>query len=163
MKLIVTALALAVCVIGTFGFLIGIDRVSGNSMYPYLNYGDWVVYSRQLGSGIHRDEVVVFEKNGENLVKRVAGLPGDTVEISETGGRVVVNGIEVQENYVTLTGSSGKETASRMGQPLTVMDGQYLMLGDNRGISIDSRDSRIGTVPRENILGKVILVIRLNR
>lgn len=162
-KLIVTALALAVCVIGTFGFLIGIDRVSGNSMYPYLNYGDWVVYSRQLGSGIHRDEVVVFEKNGENLVKRVAGLPGDTVEISETGGRVVVNGIEVQENYVTLTGSSGKETASRMGQPLTVMDGQYLMLGDNRGISIDSRDSRIGTVPRENILGKVILVIRLNR
>ena len=162
-KLIVTALALAVCVISTFGFLIGIDRVSGNSMYPYLNYGDWVVYSRQLGSGIHRDEVVVFEKNGENLVKRVAGLPGDTVEISETGGRVVVNGIEVQENYVTLTGSSGKETASRMGQPLTVMDGQYLMLGDNRGISIDSRDSRIGTVPRENILGKVILVIRLNR
>ena len=50
-----------------------------------------------------------------------------------------------------------------MGQPLTVMDGQYLMLGDNRGISIDSRDSRIGTVPREDILGKVILVIRLNR
>ena len=45
-KLIVTALALAACVIGTFGFLIGIDRVSGNSMYPYLNYGDWVVYSR---------------------------------------------------------------------------------------------------------------------
>jgi len=162
-KLIVTALALAACVIGTFGFLIGIDRVSGNSMYPYLNYGDWVVYSRQLGNGIHRDEVVVFEKNGENLVKRVAGLPGDTVEISETGGRVVVNGNEVQENYVTLTGSSGKETASRMGQPLTVMDGQYLMLGDNRGISIDSRDSRIGTVPREDILGKVILVIRLNR
>ena len=162
-KLIVTALALAVCVIGTFGFLIGIDRVSGNSMYPYLNYGDWVVYSRQLGNGIHRDEVVVFEKNGENLVKRVAGLPGDPVEISETGGRVVVNGNEVQENYVTLTGSSGKETTSRMGQPLTVMDGQYLMLGDNRGISIDSRDSRIGTVPRENILGKVILVIRLNR
>ena len=162
-KLIVTALALAACVIGTFGFLIGIDRVSGNSMYPYLNYGDWVVYSRQLGNGIHRDEVVVFEKNGENLVKRVAGLPGDTVEISETGGRVVVNGNEVQENYVTLTGSSGKETASRMGQPLTVMDGQYLMLGDNRGISIDSRDSRIGTVPREGILGKVILVIRLNR
>ena len=162
-KLIVTALALAACVIGTFGFLIGIDRVSGNSMYPYLNYGDWVVYSRQLGNGIHRDEVVVFEKNGENLVKRVAGLPGDTVEISETGGRVVVNGNEVQENYVTLTGSSGKETASRMGQPLTVMDGQYLMLGDNRGISIDSRDSSIGTVPREDILGKVILVIRLNR
>lgn len=160
-KLIVTALALAACVIGTFGFLIGIDRVSGNSMYPYLNYGDWVVYSRQLGNGIHRDEVVVFEKNGENLVKRVAGLPGDTVEISETGGRVVVNGNEVQENYVTLTGSSGKETASRMGQPLTVMDGQYLMLGDNRGVSIDSRDGEIGTVPREHILGKVMLIVRI--
>ena len=62
---------------------------------------------------------------------------------------------------MTLTGSSGKETASRMGQPLTVMDGQYLMLGDNRGVSIDSRDGEIGTVPREHILGKVMLIVRI--
>ena len=162
MSLLTGVLCTFLCVGWLFGFVIGIDRVSGTSMYPYLNDRDWIVYSRISGE-LRRDDVVVFEKNGENLVKRVAGLPGDTVEISGTGGRVVVNGNEVQENYVTLTGSSGEETASRMGQPLTVMDGQYLMLGDNRGISIDSRDSRIGTVPREDILGKVILVIRLNR
>ena len=49
---------------------------------------------------------------------------------------------------------------SRMSQPMTVMEDQYLVLGDNRGVSIDSRDSKIGTVPREDILGKVILIIR---
>ena len=160
-KLAATVLMLALAMIGTFGFLIGIDRVSGNSMYPYLNHGDWVVYSRQLGNEIHRDEVVIFEKNGENLVKRVAGLPGDFVEISEAGDRVVVNGEEGNGNYVTLAGSTKGENGNPMSQPMTVMDGQYLMLGDNRGISIDSRDENIGTVPRENILGKVFLIIRI--
>jgi len=145
------------CAVGLFGFLIGIDRVSGNSMYPYLNHGDWIVYSRTGGS-FQRDEVVVFEKNGENLVKRIAGLPGDTVEISPSGGRVVVNGIQIRENYVTLTDQTEKE--DRMGAPQTVLDGQYLVLGDNRSVSIDSRDSGMGTVPAASILGRVVLIVR---
>ena len=43
-----------------------------------------------------------------------------------------------------------------------MLDGQYLVLGDNRSVSIDSRDSRIGTVPEEQVLGKVLLVFRVN-
>ena len=155
------ALLTASCVIGIFGFLIGIDRVSGNSMYPYLNHGDWVVYSRQLGRELCRDEVVIFENGSENLVKRVVGLPGDSVEINGTGSRVVVNGEEVREDYVNLAGAAEEKEENRMGQPLTVKDGQYLMLGDNRGVSIDSRDGEIGTVPREHILGKVMLIVRI--
>lgn len=148
-----------------FVFLIGIDRVSGNSMYPYLNHGDWIVYSR-VSRELRRGEVVVFEKNGEVMVKRITGLPGDQVEISASGYHVVVNGIPIQETCVPLTNpvleSGGDRKIDRMGVPMTVMDGQYLVLGDNREISIDSRDSDIGTVSEGNILGRVVLIVRMN-
>jgi len=156
-RMAMTVGAALLCVTGVFGCLIGVDRVSGNSMYPYLNNGDWIVYSR-IGSRYVRDEVVVFEKDGENLVKRVAGLPGDRVEISTSGGRVVINGVQIREDYVTLADTDGEK--DDMGPPLTVMDGQYLVLGDNRSVSIDSRDSGMGTVPAEHIMGRVVLVVR---
>ena len=152
-------LAVALSVGGLFVFLIGIDRVSGMSMYPYLNDGDWIVYSR-TGKEMRRDEVVVFEKDGESMVKRIAGLPGDTVEINASGSCVIVNGVQVREDYVTLTDEEQEKAEDEMGLPLTVMNGQYLVLGDNRTVSIDSRDSDIGTVPEEAVLGRVIWIVR---
>ena len=145
-----------------FFFLIGVDHVTGMSMYPYINDGDWIVYSR-LGGEIRRDEVVVFEKGGETFVKRIAGLPGDKVEINGAGSRVVVNGVQVRENYVTLTDAGKGEPDDKMGALQTVMNGQYLVLGDNRAESVDSRDSNVGTVPSENILGKVVWIVRNGR
>ena len=158
-KLVCGSVAFILCVFCLFGFLIGIDRVSGSSMYPYLNHGDWIVYGR-TGRELQKNDVVVFEKDGENLVKRIVGLPGDTVEISKSGGRVVINGIPISEDYVTLPDTSKEAAGDEMGGPLTVMDGQYFMLGDNRGVSIDSRDRTMGTVPAEDVLGRVILVVR---
>lgn len=208
-RTVLTFITLVLSVTCLFSFVIGVDRVSGESMYPYLNNGDWIIYSR-LGGRFNRDEVVVFENGGENFVKRIVGLPGDTVEISASGSRVVVNGTQVREDYVTLAmpdggsdisqeskgndggqesagnaisqesagNNSGQErvgnddgqgdawradqVAEQMGVPMTVMDGQYLVLGDNRSISIDSRDSRMGTVPAEEMRGRVVLVIRKN-
>lgn len=162
MRLLLTALLGGLCIVGIFSMLIGVDRVSGESMNPYLNHGDWIVYGRVMG-GIQRDEVVVFDKNGESLVKRVAGLPGDTVEISPSGGEVVVNGVQIRENYVTLTDPVQDEKEQERSAPLTVMEGQYLVLGDNRSVSIDSRDSSMGTVAAEQILGKVILIVRMGQ
>jgi len=160
-KLILSLLSVVLCAGWLFGFVIGIDRVSGMSMYPYLNHGDVIVY-RRMEKGIHRDDVVVFEKNGESLVKRVAGLPGDWVEINPSGSRVTVNGEQAAGQYVTLSDTE-REEEEQTGAPQTVMDGQYLVLGDNRAVSVDSRDSRIGTVPEEDVLGKVILIIRAGR
>ena len=164
-KMICGALMFGMSAIVLFGVFLGIDRVSGNSMYPYLNHGDWIVYSRMETAG-KRDEIVVFEKKGERMVKRIVGLPGDTVEISSSGGQVVVNGVPVREDYVTLAepDQKGEQKAddNRMGSSLTVMEGQYLVLGDNRSVSIDSRDSHIGTVAAEEILGRVLFLIRLN-
>ena len=164
--LVISGILAVVCTASLFGFVIGMDRVSGDSMYPYLNNGDWIVYSR-VGREYQMDEVVVFARNGENYVKRIAGRPGDTVEVSASGSRVVVNGVQMRESYVTLTaagtGSESQKETDRLGEPLTIMDGQYLVLGDNRSISIDSRNQEIGTVSREEILGRVILVIRMKR
>ena len=86
------------------------------------------------------------------------------MEISPSGNRVVINGTQVREDYVSLADVSGdvegKTDAGRLGAPQTVMDGQYLVLGDNRGVSVDSRDSSIGTVPVSAVMGRVILVVR---
>ena len=160
--------AVIVCIAVVFGCLIGVDRVSGNSMYPYLNHGDWIVYSR-IGEKYQRNEVIVFEKNGESMVKRIAGLPGDRVEVNSSGSRVVVNGQEIQEDYVTLSDANAgdkkantEKVEEQPGMTQTVMNGQYLVLGDNRSVSIDSRDSSIGTVPSGEIQGRVILIIRGN-
>lgn len=159
MKLAAVVILFVAVTVVFFGCLAGVDRVSGNSMYPYLNNGDWIVYSRLAGE-MKRQEVVVFKKNGENLVKRIAGLPGDTVQINASGSRVSVNGVQVREEYVTLTDSQNEELQNEMGAPLTVMNSQYLVLGDNRAVSLDSRDSNIGTVAEDEVLGRVILIIR---
>ena len=163
MKMIVCLLLAAASLTAFFGAVAGIDRVSGNSMYPYLNHGDWILYSR-VGRGYHMGEVVVFDRKGTRYVKRIAGLPGDTVEISASGGRVVVNGAQMRESYVTLKkpepDRKGTGEADYMREPLTVMDGQYLVLGDNRSESIDSRNRDMGTVPEEEIRGRVIMIVR---
>ena len=169
----VTAVACGIlimtCTAALFGFFVGIDRVSGDSMYPYLNHGDWILYGR-VGTELCRDQVVVFDRNGERFVKRIAGLPGDTVEISASGNRVVVNGSQVRESFGTLgevVSNEGRDDPEApgdlMGAPLTVMDGQYLVLGDNRSVSIDSRSKEMGTVPEEDIVGRVLLIVRTGR
>ena len=167
-RMVLSVAAVIVCIAVVFGCLIGVDRVSGNSMYPYLNHGDWIVYSR-IGEKYQRNEVIVFEKNGESMVKRIAGLPGDRVEVNSSGSRVVVNGQEIQEDYVTLSDANAgdkkantEKVEEQPGMTQTVMNGQYLVLGDNRSVSIDSRDSSIGTVPSGEIQGRVILIIRGN-
>lgn len=158
-KMVAGILLIFLCTIGLFTCVVGVDRVRGDSMYPYLYSGDWIVYSR-IGPPAARNDVVVFEKKGETLVKRVAGLPGDTVEISASGSQVVVNGIQLQEQYVTVPSSKTAAAGEDMGLPQTVMDGQYLVLGDNRSISVDSRDSNMGTVAAADIFGRVFLVVR---
>ena len=122
-RIVLTFIMLALSVICLFSFIIGVDRVSGESMYPYLNNGDWIIYSR-LGGRCNRDEVVVFENGGENFVKRIVGLPGDTVEISVSGGRVVVNGTQVREHYITLTVPERENDGNEMEAPVTVIEGQ---------------------------------------
>lgn len=94
---------------------------------------------------------------GQHLIKRVVGLPGDTVACCDTGGRLTVNGTPVQETYLK-PGS----TPSQMEFTVTVPPGRLWVMGDNRQHSRDSRfnrDNHDGTVPVDNVVGRAFGVV----
>ena len=97
------------------------------------------------------------------MIKRVVGLPGEQVEINREGNQVVVNGEQIREEYVTITEPVAGASQDMASPTQVIMNGQYLVLGDNRVESVDSRDRNIGTVPSEDVLGKVIWIIRNGR
>ena len=128
--------------------------VSGNSMKPTLlaNNNCWLIHSAYWIHGPRRTDIVAVKdpEDGCLMVKRIIGLPGDCIYLNQ--GKVFVNGRPVKEAYLPektytfATKKSGTEF-------LTIGNGQYFVLGDNRGNSCDSRT--FGPASRDNILGKV--------
>jgi signal peptidase I len=137
-------------------------RVEGESMRPGLQTGDLVLISPIAyafgGSPQHGDVVVLkspVDPSGKALIKRIIGVPGDIVSI--TPNSVIVDGKQLSEAYLY---GQGKNVTFECGQNFTdvkVGPDEYLVLGDNRGDSLDSRC--FGSVPRQNILGKATLMI----
>jgi signal peptidase I len=126
-------------------------RVDGFSMVPTLQDGEYVLVNR-LAYRSHlpeRGDIIVFsspQTTDLDLIKRVIGLPGDTVEIS--GGAVRVNGQVLEEPYIA--------AAPVYNGEWEVPDGKLFVLGDNRN---DSSDSHAwGLLPLENVIGKAILI-----
>jgi signal peptidase I len=142
-------------------FVVQTFFVPSGSMYPTIQPGDRILVQK-IGYSISEGSIVVFrtppgyrpsECNGSiesDLVKRVIGLPGET--IWSVGNTVMVNGKPLSEPYLP--------KGTRLGQAIprqTVPKGDYYVLGDNRDISCDSRVW--GYVPRSYIVGTVFLVI----
>ena len=129
-------------------FLFENYRVVGRSMEPSLQNDQYLVIDK-LGYRLHepqRGDIVVFRdprSDGRKLIKRVMGLPGETIEIRN--GQVFVNGQLLDEPYID---SQGRYTQ----QPTQVPEDQYFVLGDNRNNSSDSHNW--GTLPSENVVGK---------
>lgn len=133
--------------------------IKQESMQPTFYSDDYVVINKQaytLFGDLEHEDVIIFqsnlldEKGGKKyLIKRVIGLPGDTIEIID--GYVYRNGKKLEEPYVA------EEGASREMKPVIIEEGKMFVMGDNRGVSQDSRSPEIGQVDQDTILGKVII------
>jgi signal peptidase I len=143
-------------------------RVEGYSMIPTLRNGEYVLVSRiayKLGD-FKRGDIIVFRPpmypeasswqrllglpdfsgDYEDYIKRIIGLPGETVKVAD--GRVFINGVPLEEPYIAAPPDYYDER--------TVPAGELYVLGDNRGNSADSH--AWGFVPQQNVLGKAVVI-----
>ncbi len=145
-KTIATSLAI-VLIIHTFLFTI--IRVDGKSMNETLYTNDRLfvsVLDVKFGQGAEQFDVVIckYPDSKDYFVKRVVGLPGDVIRI--TDGITYVNEVAIIEDFVT------HKKRENFG-PFTVSAGHYFVMGDNRANSRDSRSSSVGEIPKDQIIG----------
>jgi signal peptidase I len=134
-------------------------KVEGTSMLPRLHDGERIFVNKLIyydeyrwAPKIERGDIVVFwfpDDPSKSYIKRVVGLPGDTVEVRE--GNVVINGSVLEENYL----DPRANLATRSQAPVYVKPNYYFVMGDNRDNSSDSRTW--GLVPKKYIYGKALL------
>ena len=127
-------------------------QIEGTSMSPTLANGDIVLLTKT--TSFDRGELCGFSWNNKLLIKRVIGLPGDWIEI-DTDGTVYLNGEQLDEPYAEqlAVGECDLEF------PFQVPQEQYFVLGDMRESSIDSRNTLIGCVEKDQTVGKVFFRI----
>lgn len=145
--ILIVVAALAVLIASLF---LPVMQISGDSMVPTLNNGEIVVLVKT--AKFKTGELCSFSWNNRTLIKRIIAGPGDWVEIAEDG-TVQVNGATLEEPYV----SEKSLGECDISFPYQVPDNHYFALGDHRATSIDSRSTVIGSVEKEQIIGKVVL------
>ena len=124
-------------------------RIYGTSMVPTLEDGQIVVAMKS--SHFEQGDIVAFYQGNKMLIKRYIAEAADWVNIDEDGN-VYVNGEELDEPYIAE--KSYGETNIEL--PYQVPDERYFLIGDNRDVSIDSRNTAVGCVSKEQIVGKVV-------
>ncbi len=146
---IIAMIAFAYFTVYSFGSRM---EVSGGSMNPALNSKDVVLIDRlsyDLGRPKRFDIAVFLRPEGGTNMKRIIGLPGETVQIIEN--RIYINGELLQTgeipDIVTIAGVAE--------YPIELGDDEYFLLGDNRESSEDSRFATVGNVKREQLIGRV--------
>ena len=153
----VSVIALAIVAVAlSFTFVFRTITVVGNSMYPTLRNGDRIILTAFYTEPECGDIVVTGQPSEDPipdvLVKRVIATEGQTVDIDFNLGVVYVDGVALDEPYVAdLTREREDFT-----QPVVVPEGHIFAMGDNRNHSTDSRDSRVGFIKEEYILGKAV-------
>ncbi|MGI6072386.1 MAG: signal peptidase I [Lachnospiraceae bacterium] len=124
-------------------------QVYGASMSPVLQDGDIIVSVKK--AGFKPGDIISFYYNNKILVKRVIAQPGDWVDIDQDGN-VYVNGTLLEEPYLDekALGDCNIEL------PYQVPDGRFFVMGDHRSTSADSRNTAVGCVAQEQVVGKIV-------
>lgn len=145
--IIVAAVAVLVAVL-----LLPVLQIYGSSMSPCLEEGNIVMSVKS--SNLKQKDVIAFYYNNKILIKRVIAGPGDWVDIDEEGN-VYVNQEKLDEPYVEEP-SLGD---CNIELPYQVPDERYFVMGDHRSVSVDSRNSSVGCVMDDQIVGKIVFRI----
>ena len=133
-------------------------HVSGESMENTLDDGDQLIVDK-LTYRFHdpeRFDIIVFPfryKDNTYYIKRIIGLPGETVQIAD--GEIYINGEVLEESY----GREVMQDAGLAAEPITLGDDEYFVLGDNRNYSSHSRDPSVALIHRKEIIGRAWLRI----
>ena len=123
-------------------------RVNGTSMYPTLQDKEFMILNKiRLKQGINRFDIVVVQENNKYIIKRVIGLPGESVMYKDN--KLYINGKVIEDNY--------SKTTTNDFDNIVLGENEYFVMGDNRIVSKDSRV--IGPVNIKNIKGKTNLII----
>jgi signal peptidase I len=160
LEIIETILVSGVVILLVYYFIASIEVVSGSSMEPYFHSGERILVDRIAGrSKLKRGEIVVFYPPGSDTthyVKRIVGIPGDVfkiidckVVISREGSQYILNEDYLSSEVCTKAGGFLKE-----GRSIRVPENKYVLLGDNREYSLDSRN--LGFIDVDRIVGRVV-------
>ena len=147
---VLTIVAAVAVLIATL--VIPVLQIEGTSMAPTLVNGDIVLLTKT--TNFDRGELCGFSWNNKLLIKRVVGIPGDWIEI-DIDGTVYLNGEKLDEPYVEQLAMGECD----LEFPFQVPQEQYFVLGDMRETSIDSRNTLLGCVEKDQIVGKVFFRI----
>ena len=147
---VLTIVAAVAVLIATL--ILPVLQIEGTSMEPTLTNGNIVLLTKT--TNFNRGELCGFSWNNKLLIKRVIGTPGDWIEI-DTDGTVYLNGEKLDEPYADQLAIGECD----LEFPFQVPQEQYFVLGDMRESSIDSRNTLIGCVEKEQIVGRVFFRI----
>lgn len=158
MKGLIRDIVIALVIVIAITMVIKPTIVKENSMQPTLYENNYLLVNKQayrFGKEKHGD-IIVFKSHLDNeeggkklLIKRIVGLPGDTITIKD--GKVIRNGTELHEGY-TLEGETPGEVINQK-----VPAGKLFVMGDNRRVSIDSRSQEVGCVDEKSVMGKAFV------
>ena len=155
-----TLLTVAVVIVLTLLFMKFVAQrtdVDGESMMYTLHDGDALIADKlsYRFSDPQRFDIVIFPYAGDKeeiFIKRIIGLPGETVQI-DTEGNIYINGELLEEHY----GAEIIRDPGRAIEPVTLGEDEYFVMGDNRNYSFDSRYEEVGNIKRKDIIGKTWL------
>lgn len=145
-------LILGVALVMIFGVIFGVTPMKGGDMLPKISAGDLLLYYR-LQDAYVRNDIVLMNRDGDQYVGRIIGVPGDTIEITDEKELIINDNLIVETDIFYETEAFAEATQ----YPLNLGNDEFFILGDHRDTAKDSR--YFGPVKSSELKGKVISAI----